>query len=160
MSRPWRGALIGCGFFAPTQLHAWKSIAGVEIVALCDQDLSKARGLGSTFGIAATYDDAAAMLDREELDFIDIVTTTPSHRPLVELGAKHGKLIVCQKPFAETLEDADAMVDACRDAKVSLIIHENFRWQRPFLTIAERLRDGAIGRPHCLRLEFRHGFDI
>src|SRR4029077_9896255 len=100
-------------------MHAWHALPGVEIVALCDRDLNKAGSLGRTFGVSATYDDAAVMLEREQLDFIDIVTTVASHRPLVELGARRGKLIVCQKPFAESLEDADEMVAACHRAHVS-----------------------------------------
>jgi predicted dehydrogenase len=110
--------------------------------------------------VTAVYADAAVMLDREELDFIDIVTTAASHQPLVDLGATCCKLIVCQKPFAETLEDADAMVAACHRAQVPLLVHENFRWQRPFLTIGRRIRSGAIGQPHTLRLTFRHSYDI
>lgn len=113
-----------------------------------------------TFGVRAVYDDANIMLGREPLDFVDIVTTVTSHRALVELAAAHSKLVICQKPFAETLADADAMVRACRDRQVPLLVHENFRWQRPFLEILARVRKGVIGRPTSLRLTFRHAYDI
>ena len=76
-------------------------------------DLGKAKALGKEFSIEAQYSDAAAMLEREALDFVDIVTTPPSHRRLVTLAAPYVQLIICQKPFAESLEDADAMVEAC-----------------------------------------------
>lgn len=160
MPRTWRGALIGCGFFASNQMHAWQSVPNVSIVALCDRDLAKANAMGKEFGVHAIFDNAAAMLDRVPLDFVDIVTTVESHRSLVELGARHGKLVVCQKPFAETLADADAMIAACREADVPLIVHENFRWQRPFLEITERIAHGAIGQVASLRLTFHHAHDI
>jgi D-apiose dehydrogenase len=158
--RPWRGALIGCGFFAANQLRAWCSISNVEIVALCDLNDQRAREMGAKFGVNAIYRDADTMLERQELDFVDIVTTAGSHRALVELSAAHSKLVICQKPFSETLEDADAMVSACHTRQAQLLVHENFRWQRPFLEIVARLRSGAIGQPKSLRLTFRHAYDI
>src|SRR5690606_32786801 len=126
--RPWRCGLIGCGFFAPNQMHAWRSIPEVEVSAVCDRDLNKARAMSEAFGVKAVYDDAAKMLGAEGLDFVDIVTTVESHRHLVELTAGSGKAIICQKPFATTLEDADAMVAACLRTRTHLLVHENFRW--------------------------------
>ncbi|MGD0913525.1 MAG: Gfo/Idh/MocA family oxidoreductase [Terracidiphilus sp.] len=160
MAKRWRGALIGCGFFAPNHLHAWQANPAVDIVAICDLDKGKAQAMGGDFRVNAAYQDAAEMLDQQEVDFLDIVTTPPSHRALVELGASHRKLVICQKPFAEALQDADAMIAACDSAHVPLLVHENFRWQRPFLEIAERLRQGVIGQPHSLRLTFHHAYDI
>ena len=52
-------------------------------------------------------------------------------RQYVGLGARHGVPAICQKPFAESLEDAQAMVRACADAGVQLMVHENFRWPHP-----------------------------
>ena len=56
--------------------------------------------VGNQFGIAARYDDAAKMFASEKLDFVDIATTAPSHRALVELAASHGVAVICQKPLA------------------------------------------------------------
>src|SRR5690349_7753009 len=104
-----RGALVGCGFFAENQLHAWAEIPGCRIVALCDRDPDRLARAGRLFGVAALYRDAAEMLGAERLDFLDVATTVPSHRPLVELAAAHRLPVICQKPFAATLEDARAM---------------------------------------------------
>ena len=118
--RTWRGAVIGCGFFARNHMHGWAEVDGAEIVAVCDCDPSKTEAFGTEFGVGARYTDAAEMLERESIDFVDIVTTAPSHRPLVELAARHGKAIICQKPFAETMADAQAMVRAAEDTGVLL----------------------------------------
>lgn len=158
--KAWRGALIGCGYFAANQLNAWRWIPGVDMIAVCDLDVVKANAMGNAFGVHSVYDNALTMLEQEKLDFVDIATTVGSHRPLVELCAAHEKLIICQKPFAETLGDADAMVAAASEAKVQLLIHENFRWQRPFREIAERVSAGIIGEPKLMRLTFRHAYDI
>src|SRR3546814_5247618 len=60
-----RGGLIGCGFFAANQLHAWRDQAGAELVAICDTDPARLAATGEQFGIAARYTDAAAMLAAE-----------------------------------------------------------------------------------------------
>jgi predicted dehydrogenase len=158
--RYWRGGLIGCGFFAANQMHAWRSIPGVDIVAVCDLDLKKALAVAGSFGVASVYCDANEMLQSENLDFVDIVTTVGSHQSLVEIAAPFCRLVICQKPFSESLDAADAMINACMRNSASLLIHENFRWQRPFLKVAERIGEGAIGKPRKCDLTFRHAYDI
>ncbi len=143
-----KGGLIGCGFFAQNHLHAWRGMNGAEIVAICDRDPERVSEAASAFGIARTYSDAGAMLEAEDLDFVDIATTVSTHRPLVELAASHGRHIICQKPFAESLEDGAAMVAACRKAGVHLMVHENFRWQSAIRAVKKRLEAGVVGRPH------------
>ncbi|MBZ9995475.1 Gfo/Idh/MocA family protein [Mesorhizobium sp. BH1-1-4] len=155
-----RGALIGCGFFAVNQMHAWRDIEGAMIVAICDRDPERLRIVGDQFGVARRYADAAAMFAAEKLDFVDIATTVGSHRALVEIAAGHRVPVICQKPFAPTLSDAKAMVKACADAGVPLMIHENFRWQSPIQAVRAVLDSGEIGTPFFGRISFRSGYDV
>jgi len=155
-----RGGLIGCGFFAVNQLHGWRDANGASIVAICDRDPERLRVVGDQFGIDRRYADAAEMMARETLDFVDIATTVQSHRALVELAAAHGLPTICQKPFAPTLDDAKAMVAACDKAGVPLMVHENFRWQSPIQAIKAVLDRGDIGEPFFGRISFRSGYDV
>ncbi|MGA7814581.1 Gfo/Idh/MocA family protein [Caballeronia sp.] len=157
---PLKGALIGCGFFARNHLHAWQGIEGAEIVALCDADEERLQAAGRDFGIARLYGDAVTLLDSERLDFVDIATTAPSHRALVELAASAGVAAICQKPFALSMADALAMVHACEHAGVPLMVHENFRWQAAIRAAGQALREGRIGRPFWGRVSFRSAFDV
>ena len=156
----YRGVLIGCGFFARNHMAAWADIAGADIVAVIDRDPARAEAYARDFGIPRWGSDAEALLAEVRPDFVDIATTVASHRALVELAARHARLVICQKPFAETLEDAAAMVAACDARGVQLAVHENFRWQRPIREVKALLDQGAIGTPRWLRLSFRHGYDI
>jgi predicted dehydrogenase len=156
----YRGVLIGCGFFARNHMAAWAEIAEVDIIAVIDRDPARAAAYARDFGIPHWGSDAAALLAEVKPDFVDIATTVTSHRALVELAAQHARLVICQKPFAETLEDAAAMVAACDARGVQLAVHENFRWQRPVRAVKALLDQGAIGAPRWLRLSFRHGYDI
>ncbi|CAN7671261.1 Gfo/Idh/MocA family protein [Mesorhizobium sp. LjRoot246] len=155
-----RGALVGCGFFAVNQMHAWRDIAGASIVAICDRDPERLRIVGDQFGVARRYTDAAELFAGENLDFVDIATTAPSHRPLVEMAAQHHVPVICQKPFAPTLADAKAMVGACVEAGVPLMVHENFRWQSPIQAVRGVLDSGEIGTPFFGRISFRSAYDV
>lgn len=155
-----RAGLIGCGFFARNHLFAWKDIAEVELVAVCDRDLSKAKAAAAEFGVAGVYGDAAKMFEREKLDFVDIVTTMPSHRSLVELAARHGVPTIVQKPFAPTWDDCVAMVEACEAAGVPLMVHENFRFQAPMMAARRGLESGAIGDVYFGRISFRTNYNV
>ena len=143
----YRGALIGCGFFAVNQLHAWRDVTGAEIVTICDRDPARLAHVGDQFGIAARYGEASELFEREKLDFVDIATTVPSHRALVELAARHRVPVICQKPFAASMADARAMVAACEQAGVPLMVHENFRWQAPPSTVAPSASPSGAGSP-------------
>lgn len=160
MARDLRGGLVGCGFFAENQLHAWMDIPGVDIVAVCDRDVERAMATAAKMGVAAHYGSAAEMLAMAGLDFVDIVTQVDSHRELVELAAAHRLPAICQKPFARSLQDARAMVDVCEAAGVPLMVHENFRWQTPILAVREEIAAGSIGVPFFARLSFRSAHDV
>jgi predicted dehydrogenase len=155
-----RGALIGCGFFALNQLRAWRDMPGVEIVALCDTSRERLASFAEHCPGAATFTDAQAMLAQVALDFVDIVTPTGAHKPLVLLAAAAGVQVICQKPFAATLIEARTMIKACQAANVSLTVHENWRWQPPLRAAIEQVRGGGIGTPFFGRVSFRSGFDV
>ncbi len=155
-----KGALIGCGFFAINQMHAWHDVSGAKIVAICDRDPERLKIVGDQFSIERRYTDAEALFADGGIDFVDIATTVSSHRALVELAAAHKVPAICQKPFAKTLDDAKAMVKACDEAGIPLMVHENFRWQTPIQAVREALDSGVIGAPFWGRFSFRSGFDV
>ncbi len=155
-----KGGIIGTGFFAANHLNGWKAVEGAEIVALCDLDQQKARAAADSFGVAHVHTDAGEMMRAHGLDFVDIITTAPSHRPLVELALRHGAHVICQKPFAESMADARAMVEAAEAAGKTLMVHENFRWQSPVRRVIELVRARRIGVPFFCRASFRSGYDV
>ncbi|OCX65657.1 oxidoreductase [Thioclava sp. SK-1] len=155
-----QGALIGCGFFARNQMHAWNAINGAQITAICDSDPTRLHEMGEMFGIDRRYGDAAQMLAQGEFDFVDIATTVGSHRALVELAARAGVHVICQKPFAPSLADARAMEQAVAATGKVLMIHENFRWQSALRRVIDLVRSNAIGAPFFGRVSFRSGYDV
>lgn len=160
MGTPLRFAIFGTGFWARFQLCAWRELEGAQCVALYNRTLSKARRLGEEFGIDAVYDDPERLLREQAIDFVDIITDNATHEQFTRLAAAHGRHVICQKPFADTVAQAEGMLAACRAANVRLAIHENWRWQAPIRRFAEVLRDGAIGTPFRARIHYCNSFPV
>lgn len=156
---PLRGVLIGCGFFSENHMNAWIRQDGVTITAVCDLDGAKAQATAERFDVKKIYTDAQDMLANEAPDFVDVATTVGSHRALVELATGYAKSIVCQKPFAETIADGKAMIAACEASESTLLVHENFRWQRAFTIMKAMIDGGELGALHFGQFSFRHGYD-
>lgn len=155
-----KGAVIGCGFFAENQMHAWTDIEDVDIVAICDIDPERLKLVGDLFGVSRRYDDAQALFTDGNFDFVDIATTVQSHLPLVTMAADHKVPVICQKPFALNITDAKLMVDACSKANVPLMVHENFRWQSPIQAVRAVIDSGEVGDPFWGRFSFRSAYDV
>lgn len=155
-----RFALFGAGFWARAQLAAWGEVEGATCVAIYNRTRAKGEALASAFGVPAVYDDAEALIREVKPDFIDIVTDVDTHARFVHLAAKHGIPVICQKPMAPTLEIAEGMVAACRDAGVPFFVHENWRWQTPIRELHRVLKSGVIGTPFRARIDMISGFPV
>ena len=160
VSSPLRVGVIGCGFFAENHLSAWSSIEDVVLAAVCDLDVEKARSAAERHSASATYADAAEMLDREKLDFVDIATTMESHAELVGMAAARNLPTIVQKPLAPTWKDCVAIVERCKAARIPFMVHENTRFLTPVRRAREVIESGAIGRPTWARVSFRTGHNI
>lgn len=158
--REYRFAVLGAGFWSRYQLAAWRELEGVRCVAVYNRTRTKAERLAAEFGVPAVYDDARALLEIEQPDFVDIITDVGSHRPLVELAAQLRIPAVCQKPLAPTLADAQAMLAAYRQAAVPLFVHENWRWQTPLRELKRVLERGELGRVFRARITYSNSFPV
>jgi D-apiose dehydrogenase len=155
-----RFAIFGTGFWSRFQLAAWQELPGVECVALYNRTVAKAEALAREFGVPAVYGDAEALLDQEELDFVDIITDVDTHSWFVHLAAQRGLPVICQKPMAPTLEVAEQMVATCQAAGVPFFIHENWRWQTPIRQFKRLLDEGRIGEPFRARIHYCNSFPV
>jgi predicted dehydrogenase len=154
--RQLRGALVGAGSIAPYHLTAWQQTPGVEIVAICNRTVERARALAFRFGIdiAHCFPDVDRLLDAEYgLDFVDIVTAPDHHRIDVETAATaRVPHILCQKPFAPCHEDAVAMITAAESAGSTLTINENWRWRSWYRQLKSLLDGCRIGPVRYVRI--------
>lgn len=160
MKKPLRFAMAGTGFWSRYQLHGWRELPGCECVALYNRTRAKADALAGEFGVAAVYDDYEAMLDREQLDFVDIVTGVEQHAAMTRAGVDRGLAVVCQKPMATDLESAAAMVAYAAQRQRPLLINENWRWQTQIRAFAAALKTAPLGKIWRARIDYANSFPV
>ncbi|MCX6596992.1 MAG: Gfo/Idh/MocA family oxidoreductase [Acidobacteria bacterium] len=150
---PLKGTLAGCGFFAQFQMEAWNRMSPqVEIAAVCDLDPDRAQAFAHRYGIPLVYTDFAAMLAAERPHFVDVVTRPDQHLPMARIALAHGVHVLCQKPLAPTLGEAEALVSLFPPgAATRMMVNENWRFQAWYREIKRLLDSGALGTPFSFR---------
>ena len=140
-----RIGLAGAGWVTPHHLQAWQRLRGrAAVVAIADPNVEAARARAAEYGVPGVYPSVEAMLEREQLDAIDVATPRETHAPICRLAAGRGLAIICQKPLAPTFADAASLV-ADVGSRVRLMVHENWRFRPHYRRIAEWLRGGRVG---------------
>lgn len=152
---PVRIALVGAGYAARVQLEAYRLIDEAQVVAIANRTRERADGLAREFGIPRVATELETLLAEGGFDAVDITTAAETHAAFVLAAAQRGYHILCQKPFATTMEDARRMVDACREGGVRLMVNENWRWRVWYQTARAVLDAGRLGKVHYFRLEQR-----
>ena len=147
-----RIAMAGAGMVSRHHLIGWSRQSNATVVAIADPDIDKARQRADEFGIEQTFADAAAMLDAMRPDALDIVAPMQVHAALIRLAAERCIAVMCQKPLAPTLHEAEAIAEEIGD-RVRVMVHENWRFRPHYRQIAAWLSAGAIGRPRAFRME-------
>ena len=154
-------AVLGCGFWSKFQIGAWSELDGVELVAVYNRTLSKARKIADNFNIPRVYNKPEELFANEQLDFVDIITDVDTHSLFVEMAVAKGiRNIICQKPMAPDFKTAKRMVNLCVKAGVKFYIHENYRWQTPVRRLKQIVDSGVIGKPFKARVSFLSGFPV
>ena len=153
-----RGVCVGLGYFSQFHLEAWQRLPGVQITALCDTNLDKARKVANALEITSVYTDLEKMLQTEKPDFLDIITPPETHKALCLIAAKNGVHIICQKPLAPTLIEAQEIAAEISKYEVRMMVHENFRfqpWHREIKKLLEKKEIGEI--LHTINWRMRMG---
>ena len=144
-----RVACLGAGYFAQFHYEAWRQNRRVRLVGACDQDREKAKATGLT-----AFGDLDCMLKMGKPDLLDIITPPQTHFEAIKSAIEKGvRGIICQKPFCTSLGEAKEATDLADSAGVTVVIHENFRFQPWYRTIRQALQDRLIG--DLLQLTFR-----
>jgi myo-inositol 2-dehydrogenase/D-chiro-inositol 1-dehydrogenase/scyllo-inositol 2-dehydrogenase (NAD+) len=147
-----RICLVGAGRAGMVHaLNFRQRIAEAELVAIVDADLDRARGQADALGLNRSFDSIEAALTGAEFDAVCIATPTFTHSSVAVAAARAGKHLLCEKPMALTLEEADSMIAAARQANVVLQIAFMRRFDPAFQAAKEQIDSGAIGDPIVVR---------
>ncbi|MEP3231471.1 MAG: Gfo/Idh/MocA family oxidoreductase [Hyphomicrobiales bacterium] len=146
-------ACVGAGYFSQFHHQAWKRIDGVALVAAVDQNIDAAKETG-----LAAYSDIKTMVKNHAPNVVDIITPPHTHYELIQECVSAGvDLLICQKPFCRSIEEAERAVNLCEEAGIPLIIHENFRFQPWYRIMKDAMDKGQVGDVHQLTFKLRTG---
>jgi predicted dehydrogenase len=152
-----RVAIAGSGYFSGFHYDAWSRIPETRVVALASLDRESAAARAEAFGSPPIYGEVGEMLDRERPDLLDIVTPPETHLAVVRAAAERGVNVVCQKPLAPSLAEAERLVAAAERAGIVLAVHENFRFMPWFRHARGLIEAGRLGALHGVQFRLRPG---
>lgn len=153
MNRLLRVACLGAGYFSQFHIDAWARIPEVKLVGIANRSVDKAERTGFP-----AFDSLQRLLEETAPDILDIITPPQTHLDAIRAALDHGiKVIICQKPFCASLEEARIAVELAAAAGVPLIVHENFRFQPWYREMARSLAAGDIGQVHQMTFRLRTG---
>jgi len=140
-----RVGLAGAGMASGFHLPGWRMLGDeIDLVAIADPDIEKARARATEFGIAKVFSSLESMLASARLDAVDIATPPSMHATNCEVAASAGVAILCQKPLAPSLEAASHIFKQL-DNRVRLMVHENWRFRPHYRILQNWLLQGRIG---------------
>ena len=144
-SRMLRVVVAGAGFMGATHAPRWAAQEDVRVVGVYSRSLARAAGVAEPLGARAT-DDLAALLQMDA-DAVDICLPTDRHPEVACSALAAGRHVVCEKPIALRIDDAERMAAAARAADRLLLVAHVVRFWPEYARLFELVRDGAIGRP-------------
>ncbi len=146
-----RVAVVGCGWAGARHAEAYER-CGATVGWAVDRDLTRVQVLARPRqGVRITTDYREA-LDGPDVEAISICLPHSLRAQVAVDAAEKGKHVLCEKPLAPSLEDADRMIEAAKRRRICLMVAENERFNPLLRKLSEILRQGAIGEPALIRI--------
>jgi predicted dehydrogenase len=167
MSKPLNIGMIGYGFMGRAHTNAYVQANNFfqpalrpVLKAVCARDAAKAQAFAAQWGYESIETDWRKLVARKDIDAVDICVPNNLHAEIAIEAAKHGKMILCEKPLAMNAEEGQKMVDAVEKAGVANTVWYNYR-RIPAVTLAKRLIDeGRLGKIFHYRAKFLQDWTI
>lgn len=163
-----RIGLIGAGLMGRTHTNGYKRVGDFfpelkyrpVLKAACSRRLDKVQSFASQWGYESIETDWKILIGRDDIDAIDICTPNDMHAEIAIAAAKAGKMILCEKPLARTLDEAEQMTAAVEKAGVANTVWYNYR-RIPAVTLAKQIiESGKLGRVFHYRANFLQDWTI
>ncbi len=165
--KPLNIGLIGYGFMGRAHSNAFRQAGRffdlpyeVNLKAVCARNADRVKSFADNWGYESIETDWRALIERKDIDLIDIASPNDTHAEIAIAAAKAGKMIMCEKPLGRNSAEAKAMVEAVEAAKVPNSVWYNYR-RVPAVTMLKNLLDeGRFGRIFHYRAKFLQDWTI
>ena len=148
--------LVGTGFLSDIFARCYIHDPKVKLATVCSRTEENARSFAHKYGLKTWYTDYNAMLRRDDLDAVNICVPNFLHAPLTISAAENGKHVLCTKPLAISMEEAEKMVRTCENAGVKLMYGENWLFTPAAGRIQEIIDEGALGKILAIEAREQH----
>ncbi|MDN5725632.1 MAG: Gfo/Idh/MocA family oxidoreductase [Propionibacteriales bacterium] len=142
---PLRAGVVGLGWAGDQHMRGYAAAPEVELVAMAGMESDKLEELGEQYGVAGRYANLESMLADADLDVVSIATPTALHAPMTITALDHGVHVLTEKPMAENVDSARAMVAAARRNNRVLEVTFNKRRAPEVTALAQLVADGVLG---------------
>ncbi|MFP3986846.1 Gfo/Idh/MocA family oxidoreductase [Streptomyces sp. E11-3] len=156
--------MVGYAFMGAAHSQGWRTVSRVfdlprrpVLSAVCGRDATAVRAAADRLGWAAAETDWRALLARDDVQLVDICTPGESHAEIAVAALDAGKHVLCEKPLANTVEEAEAMAEAAQRAQVrGQVAMVGFNYRRvPAMTLARQMvAAGRIGAVRHVRVAY------
>ena len=159
--------MVGYGFMGRTHSNAFGKVnqffdVGYEPVlkAVCGRDKEKVASFAETWNYESAETDWRKLVERKDIDLIDIAAPNDTHAEIALAAAAAGKMVMCEKPLGRNAAESVKMTEAVERAKVQNMVWYNYR-RVPAVTLAKQLiDDGRLGRIYHYRAKFLQDWTI
>ncbi len=149
-----RMGLIGCGGISRAHARGYLQLPDLfEVIACCDERKELAEERGQQLGAKIVATDYREILARDDIDAVDICLPHHLHSEVAIAAAEAGKHVLVEKPIANTLEEADAMIEAAKKKGVILMVAHNERYMPVYRKAKELVEQGVLGRIFLARAD-------
>ena len=167
MSKPLNVGLIGYGFMGRTHSNAYRKVNNFfkleqtpVLKCICGLEADEAQAFADNWGYESSTTDWRQLVARDDIDLIDCCAPNKMHKDIVLAAAAAGKMIICEKPLAMNVAEAEEMVAAVEKAGVANLISFNYR-RVPAISLAKQLIDeGRVGKPFHYRATYLQDWTI
>jgi myo-inositol 2-dehydrogenase / D-chiro-inositol 1-dehydrogenase len=154
---PTNVAVIGAGFIAEVHLESYRRfVPDARVTAICSRTPEKASALAARHHVPHVFTSVEALLAQSDCEIVDLCVPNFLHAGMCLAAAASGRHVICEKPLAVTLEEADAMIAACARAGVKLMYAEELCFAPKYERVRALAAEGAFGRIYQLRQCEKH----
>ncbi|MFV1966195.1 MAG: Gfo/Idh/MocA family protein [Pirellulaceae bacterium] len=169
MTKPLNIGVLGCGFMGRAHSNAWLQVNHFferehqPVLKACygrEEDKAKLDEFAARWSYESIETDWRKVVERDDIDVVDICVPNFMHRDAVLAAAEAGKIIVCEKPLAMTVAEAEEMVAAVEKAGVANMVSFNYRRVPAIALFKQLIDEGRIGRAFHYRATYNQDYTI
>lgn len=152
-----RVAILGAGFISDIHMESYhRFVPEAEVVAVYSRSAQRARAFATQHNVERSFDNLEAAIEESNCDVVDVCLPNFLHHRAVLAAANAGKHVICEKPLAMTLEEADEMLAVCKAKGVKLMYAEELCFAPKYERVRKLANEGAFGKIYQLKQAEKH----